>query len=420
MTSRGDIQRQLAQLMGTIRAEGHKLEDGLPEEMQYHFQDMIALKDAREYIKDLEARENDLQDKVATHLSELQAKQDEIDNMPTEHKSALVDLEQAEGRARFYQHLLEDAVNRAERYQRDLVEALQAQAVANQDSIKMSRLEREVADREAAILKLVDENRKMADLQELEREQHCATLEEQALVHSAQREQDHKAIDELRSELDSAHTLIHELEDENIQAVELSDGVTAGYDSILSVLEGESGDVTAALNRHSTALLIQQHDNDLFYSAISTEFGPVTGFYQHAVALLHEFEAVFKSIADPEVSVLPSFPSSLDTQLKAAHEQLNTFDIAFNALDTEGLPQGKVKGQVQGVITSGRTMYKSLTNMRGDITAFVERLRSRPDVWLAIKGRAEKRRLSSSSSSTRSVLSFESIAQRLSGRYQQS
>jgi hypothetical protein len=40
MTTRGELQMQISQVLSTVKSQGYKIVDVIPEEMQDHFQEM--------------------------------------------------------------------------------------------------------------------------------------------------------------------------------------------------------------------------------------------------------------------------------------------------------------------------------------------------------------------------------------------
>jgi chromosome segregation ATPase len=159
MTSRGDLQKQISQVLSTVQLQGYKIEDVIPEEMQDHFQEMTSLKEARQYITEVEARERDLQVENTKLLKKLEIKQAEIDNQPEEFKTRTVDLQQAKRSVDYYKGLADDSQVRVDRYQRKLADAAKQLNVTDEANRTIQRLQAELEDQRVIRVQLEQEYR---------------------------------------------------------------------------------------------------------------------------------------------------------------------------------------------------------------------------------------------------------------------
>jgi chromosome segregation ATPase len=164
MSSLGNMQQQICQILTAAKTQGYKVDQVIPEELQVQFQEMTELKAAREFIKDLEAREQDLLIQNANLSDELRSKQDELDNPPAEIESLKMDLHQAHRNTAFYKDLAQNAERRAQRYQHNFDTAVQVQDVSDKAAAKIERLQAHVEYQQTIIDRLQDENSKQAHL----------------------------------------------------------------------------------------------------------------------------------------------------------------------------------------------------------------------------------------------------------------
>ncbi|KAF1914764.1 hypothetical protein BDU57DRAFT_414521, partial [Ampelomyces quisqualis] len=307
MTSRGDLQKQLVHIMGVINAQDLKFEDVMPDDMQVHFQYMTELKSARTYIKEVEAREKELQQANAHLLEQLQAKQTEIDDQPAEFKSLKVELQLSENRIEYYKEIAEHEQARTERYERRMEEAIKLQAVADAESRKSKRLEQSLSVCEARTCKLLEKNRAMAERYESQQEEHRKLLGEK---------------DDRIFELTNR---INQLEEENLQTVENSEQVTETYDSLLNNIEQESLNATDIINSKSATLEVERRSNDQVYSAIASELAPLSRFYGHAFSVLGIYQSILQDLSSQHSRAVTSIPKSLDAELDSANDQLYAY-----------------------------------------------------------------------------------------------
>jgi chromosome segregation ATPase len=355
MTSRGDFQRQLAQIMGDIKVQGFKFEDVMPDEMLVHFQDMVALKEARSYIKEGESRAKELQESNHNLLAQLQAKQAEIDNLPADFMALQVDLQQCRNEIAFQKELAEHERNRAERCQAKLKEACKVQFAASEDARRIQRLEQELASCIAARDTLFRQYRAAEDL------------------HEAQHEQNLKLIDEQNDKLAALANHVSQLEEENFQAVELSEQVGDTYDSLINDIEKESSTAAEVVNAKSVQLFDQRRLNDELYAAIASELVPLTRFFDDTLKILSVYQSVFQDLTSPGFAELPQ---TLDNMLDSANDQLYAYQHLMTSLDIQyllekqGPAQQEVARQIDGMANVAARMYTSLDTLKEGISGF--------------------------------------------------
>jgi DNA repair exonuclease SbcCD ATPase subunit len=404
MTSRGDLQKQLALIMGVVNAQGLKFEDVMPNEMLDHFQGMTELKEARAYIKEVEAREKDLHLDNARLLEQLQTKQAEIDDQPADFKSIKVELQQSQSRIEFYQQMAEHEQTRAERCERRMEEAIKLQAVADADGRKIQRLDQILAACEARTAKLLEKNRTMAERYEAQQEQH------------------RKVLAEKEDKLFDLTDRINQLEEENLQTLENSEQVTEAYDSLLNNIEQESLTATEIINSKSATLEVERRSNDQIYSAIASELAPLSRFFGHAFSALGICQSILQDLSSQRPHTVTSIPNSLEAELDSANDQLYAYQTLVADLRTHflaekrgGLAQEEIVRQVDVMANVAARMYTSLDALREDVSGLLvpihkSNMLSPATIYRADSGQSgvsiPTQRSASSRSSTSSFASF--------------
>jgi hypothetical protein len=368
MAALGDVKRQLSNLMVIIKTQGFKLEDAMPEEMQDHFQDMASLVDARAYIKDMEAKESDLQATNARLRAQLEAKQTEIDDHLGEFKALKVDLQQSERRIDYYKVIADHEQSRAGILERRLAETTRLQPGANDDARTIQRLEQALADHEAMAFKLVEENRRLTDQYE------------------AQHEETLKLIAEKEDAVFALRNYANKLEVEKLQVDKDSEHMNDTLNSIIDTLEQQTHSAAEVANSKTVMFYSQRDFNDKLFSTIVSELTPLNRFYDHVTEILAVYQSIIKDLSNPRSGAV-HFPQCLDTLLDSAHEQLCAYQQISANLRSEydlqqcGLAQEAVVSQVYGIAKGAVRLYANLDACKADMTGFLEQLRNQPNAW---------------------------------------
>ncbi|KAH8728135.1 hypothetical protein GQ44DRAFT_724666 [Phaeosphaeriaceae sp. PMI808] len=367
MPSRGDIQQQLSQIASIAKAQGLKLEDVMPEEMQEHFNSPAALKEARKYIKEADNREERLQDNIGKLTASLKAKQAEIDDLHEAIKASQVDHQQRQHSVDYYKKLWDNAQIQIERYRSRLAEANKRQTAADTAARRIKQLECDKEDRTIAVFKLVTENRAIVEL------------------HEAQREQDQKLLEEKDAKIISVINYANAVELERHEAVQNIEQTAETYDSLIERMEYESQVTVNTLHRKSVKFNKHVESNDQLYSALVSQITPMNRFYGHAVEILSAYQRIFSTFSVPKSNAIASIPQSLHDMLDAANDALEQFQHMSAALHAEGLAQEKVIDQIKGMAHNAWLLYNSLKAAFG----LLERLCPDADAYLAIKNCTE-------------------------------
>jgi hypothetical protein len=358
MTTRGDLNKQLTRALDTIKTQGYRFEEVIPDEIRDHFHDMAALKEARTYIKSIETREADLRAEKVNLLSKLRAKQTEIDDQPAEFKALQIDLQQAQHRVAYYKGLSDDAQARAERYQEKLTEACRLQTTADDDARKIQRLERNLTDREVAVRKLLNENRNMVDLYENQHKLDQALIEEKENTIIAMIE----------------HS--RQLEAEKTEEMEDHEKVSGAHDSLIDCLEQEYMTANQAFNRNSAKLLNEVQLSNQLYSAIASELMPLGSFYRNALCILDVYQVIFSTLSTTNGRAVLSIPPCIDDAMDFASDHLSSWQHVSADLHAHNSVQGQVLHQVDDMFGVAAHTYITLEGLKESVSGFLDRLRS--------------------------------------------
>ncbi|KAF1942968.1 hypothetical protein EJ02DRAFT_344448 [Clathrospora elynae] len=352
MSNRGGMQKQLSKILAEAQVQGYKIEDFIPGEMHGLFHGLTELKAAREYIKEVEGREIDLQAENNSLLAKIKAKEEEIENQPEEFKALKVDLQQAQRSIDYYRELVEDAHRRAERYQRNLQNAVKDQTASDEAAAKIERLQTELDQHQIAILKLQIENRKAAEIFDQLREQDAKVMADNSAK---------LAVVETESEL-------------------FSETLTA----LIDTLETEHSSAAAAINDKSALL----HKTEKLYNVIVSEVTPLNRFFSRTYEILAIYQALFQSLSDPHVLDIVSLPQQLDKLMDGASQDLDNYQGVHGLmLGDAGVAEEQVRLQLSGMALSAGDIFSSLQCIEGDVSGFLGRLHREPNTWLAMKTR---------------------------------
>lgn len=361
MASLGDIKRQLSVLMDSIKAQGFKFEDAMPEEMQDHFQEMAALAEARAYITDIEARQKDLQAANVDLQAQLQAKQAEIDDQPAEFKALKVDLQQSGRHVDYWKDMVKHEERRANSFERKLAKAVRLQSVADDDARKISRLESQVKDCEAMAFKILEENRRLTDQYEAE---HDGTL---------------KLIEEKEDTATALRNYANKLEADAVQVDEHSEQVEDTLGSIIDTLEQQTQSAAEVANAKSAMFYSQRDFNDKLFSTLASELTPLGRFYDQVTGILGVYQTVIKNLADPRSRAV-YLPETLDSLLDGANDQLFVYQEVCNSLRNDpdiqryGLAQEVVVARVDAIADVAARLSTNLHLFKADMSRYLDRM----------------------------------------------
>ncbi|RAR11993.1 hypothetical protein DDE82_000333 [Stemphylium lycopersici] len=359
MASLGGIQSQLSQIISDARVEGFKMEDVMPDETQEHFQKINDLKDAREYIKEMECREKDLQMANSSLQARLKEKEDELENQPEEYKTLKVDIQQAQRHIDYYKELAENSQRRAERYQRNLAQSTKEQVTTNEYVAKIERLEKELQCQQATIRQLQDENSCSAE------------------IFASLRAEDAKIIAANEARLAEMLTHASQVETE-------SETFSEVYSDLVEKLETEN--LSAAFLLNDKGLLLRRME--MLYNIIVSEVTPLNRFFVRAFDVLQIYQFLFQALSDPYATGVGSLPRDLDELMASATQDLHAYHELRKAFsDMGGIAEEQVRTELNGISKSADNILTSLYFIKGDVEGFLARLHREPSTWLAMKAR---------------------------------
>jgi chromosome segregation ATPase len=347
-----------------------KPEDVLPQEVQGHFSSNTELTTAREHIKGLEERDQDLTKRNEALQEEAKEAKQAAKDLPADHEARLVDLKQAEHHVTFYRGLMEQAEERATKYKKKWEEAIARQTKVDDAQNKIQSLEKEVAEHEATIVKLNNENRDVSDLFDAERAKYLQTLEnkEKKLIETE------KTIRERDEEL-------KELRIQNNHFEET-------YTGLLALMESETGDATAAVNKKALKLEraeAQIAESDRLRMAIVSEIKPLRNFYERCFDVLLIHQRLFKQLFSVQHDEVTYVPDTLALSLEAATEDLSKFSVVHDAMEAGNIANDEVRKQLTTFEINARRMHDTLKTITGDVVQFVEQLDKRPDLMAVMR-----------------------------------
>ncbi|CAG5147856.1 uncharacterized protein ALTATR162_LOCUS2107 [Alternaria atra] len=359
MSTLGDMQKQLSQIMEEAKRQGYKVEEAIPENMQNLFLGMSELNAAREYIHEIQAREQDLQADNNVLRAKLKEKEAEINDQPAELKALKIDLQQARRQIDYYRDLSEDSRRRAQRYQRDLSLAVRDQVAFNEVTAKTERLQNELGQHQSTIQQLQTENERAAKTFAQLRAQDARLM----------------AVNEAQVAAISSHA--SQIENENEQ---FNETLTALIDN----LESEISSATALVNDKAALL----RHTEILHNAIFSEVAPLNRLFSRAFKMLQMYQTLFQSLSNPYASGIASLPLGLDPLMEGAMQDLYVYNEVHNTMcQGSGLAGEQVRTHLNGISKSASNMLESLHSIRGDVAHFLARLQKEPGTWAAMKAR---------------------------------
>jgi hypothetical protein len=359
MITLGDLQVQLSEIVVNARTQGYKMEDVIPEEMHDHFKQIGELRAAREYIQEMQARENDLQAENNDLQAKLREKESEIDDQPADFKALKVDLQQAHRQIEYYRELSEDSRRRAERYQTELSLAVTDQAAANEVIAWAERLEKELDQHQCTVRQLLAENERAAETFANLRA-HDATL---------------IAANEAKFAAILSHT--SEVENESEQ-------FSQTFTKLIHDLESEILSASASLNDKAALA----HRTETLYNAIVSEVAPLDRFFSRAFRMLHVYEILFRSLSNPSASSIASLPLELDPLMEEASQDLYVYgEVHRTVCEDAGVAGEQIRTHLNGISKSANDMMESFGSVKADVATFLARLKKEPSTWAAMKAK---------------------------------
>lgn len=357
MSSRGEIHKQLSQILTATKAQGCKFEDVVPPEILAHFQEIKELTSARKYIAESDIRIANLEVSLNETRQTLHEKQVELDNLPSDVLALKIDLQQAHRSVEYYRELGDLAQTRAERSQARLIEAETKLLNREDEAQHIARLE------EALQYQTLLVNRLSKESADLEAHYKKLTTSHQDLIACKDKE-----IEQLRK--DNAT---------NSQIMDV-------HDSLIDAIENASKESADTLNTQSVCL----QQNDLFSASLISVVQPLVYYYADTSHVVSLYRAIFHALADPNQPIVTELPPALGDLLDAVNDKLRDYGEMVSSLEhflhSSDPARQRLCEQVDNMARSAGLMHTYLEDIKVDITGFLARLKNEPDTGLAFKG----------------------------------
>ena len=359
MATLGDMRKQLSDIVANVKTKGYQIEDAIPDVLRDHFKELSELKAAREYIREIQDREQDLQTHNNTLRAKIKEKEAEIDDQPAEFKALRVDLQQAHRQIEYYRELAEDSQRRAQRYERELALAVTDQAASDEIIARADRLQKELEQLQCTNVQLQAENERAAETFTNLRAHDAAII----------------AANEAKFAKILSHT--SEVENESEQFSET-------FTTLIHDLESEVLSASASLN--DKAALVQK--TETLYNAIVSEAAPLDRFFSRAFRILNIYQILFRSLSDPAHSSTPSLPLELDPLMEGASQDLYVYEQVHRTMcEDPGLAGERARTYLNGISKSANEMMQSFNSIKADVAMFLTRLKKEPCSWVAMRAK---------------------------------
>ncbi|EDU43563.1 PspA-IM30 domain containing protein [Pyrenophora tritici-repentis] len=359
MSNLGDLQKQLSQILAGAQAQGYKIEQIIPKEMRVHFQDIAELKTAREFIREMEKHEKDLQAENEELLAKLKEKEQEIEDQPADFRALKVDLQVAHRMIEFQKEISEVSTRRAKRAEQNFNKAARDQIASDELAAKIVRLQREIEQQQSTIRNLQEENQRAAEVFEALRAQDAETIVAKdaeladMLSHSSQVETESEQFNETFT------TLIDSLETENCSSAALLN------------------DKTLLLNKMET-----------LYDVVVGEITPLDNFYARTLDMLQIFQGLFQTLSNPNPAAMATLPQDLDSLMTTASQDLSYYQDLYTSLSGTGsVAEQEVCRKLHSIFTSANAMLMVFSVIKVDAERFLGRLSSEPSTWASMKAK---------------------------------
>lgn len=374
MSGRGDYQKRLAALVSAAAADNLKFEDILPAEIEERFTELAELKQARNFIAELELRETELQAANETLKNEVGKKQKAIDNLPDEHVARMTELQQAYRQIELHKETEEHLNERTERYRQQLNDTVGKQHADTSAAAKIEALQAKVEHQQGTIAKLMDDNRKSEAIYKQLRESDKHTLESKTDL-LAKKE---ALIAQLYQQIDDAKDTLSTLEECDPLALQEQNVVLLSRNLSLSEENKALQDQYTMVKDQLSAVLTTGQDDrkaQLFAAAIS-ETKTLNRFFLNAFEVLKCFSNSFQTTP---------IRADLEQHLDAAQEALAGCRFVKAAVrpDTVGkvdhdLEESTLCKELDSMAESAVVAMESLEAVHGGFWKFLNRLSDDP------------------------------------------
>ncbi|KAI8932610.1 hypothetical protein NX059_010109 [Plenodomus lindquistii] len=356
----GDLRKQLTSVLAGIAAQGLKVEDVVAEEMLDHLPGLTELAATRNYIVELEGREQVLQTQNDELLAKLKAKETELLDQPGNIQALEMELQQAQRHIEIYKTISEDASNRADRLQKKLDNVQSKQRNFDLNSAKVGALQTQLHEQLSDYQKLVSKHNEASEAAGKQREhfQHAF---------NTQREHLQGIINQKTDELSDAL-----LENTRIEAE--SQALSDAYTSIIEAQEIDHADVLTSINDKA----VQLRQAELTYKSIQAEIEPLKEFSIHAADILEVYQKFAHALLNPtSESTHIRLGEEFDTLMDHMQDDIQLYIKAVKEPVSGRAPHAVIREYTDKICKHNRYLWDALYSIHTDIIAYTSKCRPR-------------------------------------------
>lgn len=417
MAGRGEYQKQMTAILAAAKAKDLDFEDILPEEMLEHFHEMTELQAARELIRELEARENELRTANEALTKEVHKKQEEIDDLPEGVKALELELKQAQRQIKLHKEVAEDARERAERYQRQLKEIASKRQADISAADKIEHLQTEVKDQQDFIAKLVEDHRaaetisaqlRESDLEALAKKDKQLAKKDKELTEKdellAKIREEAEEIKSIKAELDDAcsgvsfetETLVEDLADdtlvvqqENIELLQRN----LELEQRTKDLEGQLTATKLQLNQVCSSLAHEQFMSSedrkaRLSAALLSELKPLNRFYKSVFLITDAYAKIFHATSEDDIPSLDYVRGLLDITQNALDDywEVNKLMRSVTQSTADDMDQTALHKELDALAESAYDSQLNLEGIQLGFWSFLNQLSEDPKMLSNLNG----------------------------------
>ena len=354
----GDLRQRMVAITTEAKKNGHKIEDIVPEEMLDRFQNLNALKNAKDYIKEVEDREKHLQEENESLKKRLAIAEKVAEDILEDRKQFQIDSEQQSRQVEFLRELQQGAEANVSLYKSKYLELLKVQASSDEKDLKIKELEKECQRYQSVISKLTKESHSTAKVIDTIREQKEHALEKKET-----------RIMELEKSLKDLEAYSKSVEDE-------SERFEALYQDLMQRLEAENRDCAATINKEAEKM----HKLAKERCAAVSEAVILRRFYEHCVDVLQDYQKIFRQLLNDKQQVI-ELPDSLEFSLDSTRREYEALFQIHTAFENEGIEMCAVRKELEGIAVAAILMQDKLHAIADDAADFLMVREEKPALW---------------------------------------
>lgn len=322
--------------------------------------------DATNYIHDLEKELKEKDERISHLEAQLKQAHQRIEDTAEDQKQLQVDLNQEKISVKFYRRLKDDAEERANAYQKKMMEAFEKEKDVESLHTKMRCLETEVDS-------LRQSNTEFANKLRFN-EEFYHELEKKLLARLDEKEK-------------ACLTSVDDLAKQKIRNDQLSEDnrvIEEQYQDVMESMESVSINLTADFNaskEHARMVELQ-------LNALISEIKPLCCFYAQASDILSIYEGLIKQIlnvTEPNISFSPDLPKELSKRQQVCKDSCEAFEIIRSTFAKDNVHQNDDDQQLSELAASAANMDTRMSNINRDMIQFLLALEHRPGIREVIK-----------------------------------